>query len=79
MPGTPLLGSTTAARTFSDLTQINAGGHTLVVTITPVESEFLEQTVERRYRTGMAIEVGTVRRTLGPPCSLVSFGLRFCH
>ena len=50
--GTPPLGSTTRAISFPGLTQINSGGHTLVVTVTPNDPAFPVQTQERGYRVG---------------------------
>ena len=45
--------ATTTRQSFSGLTQVDTGGHELVVTVTPTEPEFPVQTVQRRFRTGM--------------------------
>ena len=50
--GTPSLGSTTRAISFSGLTQVNSGGHALVVTVTPNDATFPVQTQQRNFRIG---------------------------
>ena len=52
LSGTPPLDTTTTFISFPGPTQVNRGGHELVVTISPTEPGFPLQTVQRRFRVG---------------------------
>lgn len=54
--GTPPLGSTTRAISFPDLPQVNSGGHTLAVTVTPSDPMFPMPPAEvRGFRVGKQV------------------------
>lgn len=70
MPGTPSLNTATRFQSFPGITQVDTGGHVLVVTINPTEPGFPVQTVERRFRTGDgSFNFCTLSIIFGSPCT----------